>query len=321
MPPTPSVIADQILELQRGWSTRRDEHAIASLFEQTSGSELTEVKNLIEQHGDGQDLLKLLWEDIDAPPIRERILQHFATQAKGLPRGLKILSDIDDTLYCNWVDPRYPKQTLYPGVIATYRAIDRGARADDRKGDLVFVTARPDDLLGWVERHTLRRMEAMGLRRVSVLCGDITHLLGNNSIADGKHRNFRRYADLFPEHDFVFFGDSGQGDILFGKKMRSSHPERVRAVFIHDVVFTPPSARARLRQEGIDLHDTYVGALARALELGLVATAQATEAAELARRELAEIRFDTVEQQRERMAELERDWALLERCVEAPRMR
>ena len=48
-----------------------------------------------------------------------------------------------------------------------------------------------------------------------------------------KFRNFVELATLYPESDFVFIGDSGQGDMLGGELMLYHQPERMRAVFIH----------------------------------------------------------------------------------------
>jgi len=41
---------------------------------------------------------------------------------------------------------------------------------------------------------------------------------------------------LYPEYDFVFIGDNGQGDAAVGEKMIKEYPQRMRAVFIHKVL-------------------------------------------------------------------------------------
>lgn len=304
--PDVQTVATEIRSLQRGWSSHRDERRIVELVRGMRGPALTALKSAIDGGDDRHDLMKLVFGDIDDADMRRQILDHLAEEAG--PRRLKILSDVDDTLYLNWVDRRYPKKTVYPGVVALYGALDRGpGDPPDPTGDLVFVTARPDDRLGWMERQTFENLRGAGLTNVTVLCGDFAHLVGNERIAQGKHRNFVRYSQLYPEADFVFFGDSGQGDVSFGRRMRASHPERVRGVFIHDVVATPAAERARLAAEGIDLHDTYPGAAARALALGLVSRAAGRAVAEAARAELARITFDEAEQRAARVEELERD--------------
>jgi phosphatidate phosphatase APP1 len=50
-----------------------------------------------------------------------------------------------------------------------------------------------------------------------------------------KLENFTRFASLFPEFNFVFFGDSGQGDALLASRLLETFPQHVLATFIHDV--------------------------------------------------------------------------------------
>jgi phosphatidate phosphatase APP1 len=56
-----------------------------------------------------------------------------------------------------------------------------------------------------------------------------------------KLENFTRFASLFPEFKFVFFGDSGQGDALLASRLLENFPSQVLGVFIHDV--TPSSKK------------------------------------------------------------------------------
>lgn len=60
------------------------------------------------------------------------------------------------------------------------------------------------------------------------------------SVCSLKMENFTRFASLYPEFKFVFFGDSGQGDALLAAKLLESFPGRVLGTFIHDV--NPTSA-------------------------------------------------------------------------------
>ncbi len=62
-----------------------------------------------------------------------------------------------------------------------------------------------------------------------------------------KYENFVRYATLFPEFKFVFFGDSGQGDALLASRLLETFPTQVMGTFIHDV--TPFSAQTGDGQE------------------------------------------------------------------------
>lgn len=62
-----------------------------------------------------------------------------------------------------------------------------------------------------------------------------------------KMENFTRFASLYPEFSFVFFGDSGQGDALLASKLLAAFPGQVLGTFIHDV--NPASDRTGDGQE------------------------------------------------------------------------
>ena len=115
--------------LQRGPTVAQDEQAIAAILLGTRGRDLIALKNAIDDGEDYRDLQQLVYHDIDDDLVRQRILDHLRVEAN-LPdwTELKILSDIDDTFYCNWVDVRYPKKTIYPGV----RPLPDGARSSSR---------------------------------------------------------------------------------------------------------------------------------------------------------------------------------------------
>lgn len=85
----------------------------------------------------------------------------------------------------------------------------------------------------------------------------------------------------------------------------------VVAAFIHDVVATPESERADHASRGVRFFDTYAGAAAAALSLGLVDRSTARRVAEAARAELEAIAFTSDDQRRARLAELEREAASL----------
>ena len=68
--------------------------------------------------------------------------------------GLKVLSDIDDTLYSSGghfpagVDREFPKHMIYPGCLQFFKALDQSAPAPswgghDHTCNLVFLSARP----------------------------------------------------------------------------------------------------------------------------------------------------------------------------------
>lgn len=289
--------------LQKGRTGRSEEQAIANLLLGTRGAQLTALKNQVDAGRDYRDLQELIYRDIDSRRLRRQILEHVAAEGQAAPTGeLKVLSDIDDTLICSLKDRRYPRQTVYPGARQFYRELDQG-----RPGDLVFLTARPSFRWGVLENRTHRRLQSLGIESATVLSGSILHTLGNACIASYKFRMAAEHGRLFPEYQAVFIGDSGQGDVMAGQRMRRESPQRVKAVFIHDVVATPESERQRYRAEGIYFFDTYVGAGVEAYHLGLIGADGLGRLAAAAVDEFRRIPFESPAQREARRQELARD--------------
>lgn len=299
--------------LQRGGTDKQEERAIRDVFLATKGTDLTALKNGIDA-GDYHDLQQLVFHDLDDQGVRQSILDHLKAEAK--PTGeVKVLSDIDDTFYENLKDTRFPKKTVYPGVKAFYAELDRGALAQPgRSGDLAFVTARPGDRAGAVETLTKKMLKDKGVD-ATVLTGDLPSNLSNEKIAQKKFENFQQYQQLFPEYGFAFAGDSGQGDVLFGLKMRQAMPDAVKGVFINDVVNTPAAKRAELRSQGVYLTDTYVGAATEAFHLGLIGKEGLARVVAAAKQDFGNIAFSSDAQRAARQVELDRDVAAAERAL------
>jgi hypothetical protein len=201
-----------------------------------------------------------------------------------------VLTDIDDTIYANLKDRRYPKKTVYPGVRAFYDELDRGPGRDGRIGDVVFVTARPGERTGRIERATHGSLNAHGLNG-TVLSGHALALLSNARIAARKFHNVQQFAMLFPEYDFLFTGDNGQGDVIFARRIREASPHLVRAAFIHAVIRASPAQREGLATEKVFIFDTYVGAAVAAFREGLIGAEGLRRICVDAESELAEVTF------------------------------
>lgn len=248
--------------LQATATTRSLEVAATQILLGTRGEELRALKRAVDARGTEEDLGKLVFSDIDDEALQTRILEHFAAEAAEVTvRDLKIVSDIDDTFYANWKDKRYPAKTVYPGVLQVLAELDHGTRGDDPSGDLMFVTARPEDGLGLVETKTRDALGKRGAVGITVFTGNLGSLFGSRVIARKKLDNFARIARLYPEADFVILGDTGQGDVAFGRAAKELLGERVKAVLMHDVAETPAEERkALLEQAGILVFDTYLGA-------------------------------------------------------------
>merc|ERR1719215_2517391 len=113
---------------------RRFQETVVELFRQTHGEDLTTLKGLLDEGGDFYNLHKLIFQDLDRD-LSELAKVHIVEEASELTRGggevppMKVLSDVDDTLYCSaghfpaGVDKRFPKRQVYPGVLALYREL------------------------------------------------------------------------------------------------------------------------------------------------------------------------------------------------------
>lgn len=273
LPPIPDDLtvsqrAARIRALQDGSTDAGEEEAIRDLLLGARGEELLALKQDLD-HGSSANLHHLVFSDVDDDSLRTEIVAHLQVAA-GKLRRLQVLSDIDDTLYANWIDTRFPSGTVYPGVLDLYAALTPD-------GPPTFISARPGDRAGVVEEVTLASLADLGVADPTLLAGDFSHLTSHEAMAEKKHRNFVEYSILYPEYDFVFLGDSGQGDAELGRRMLASHPERVRGVFINDVTDAeegklpvPPEERAAAAATGLHYVDTWLDAARIARQRDLI---------------------------------------------------
>ncbi|RIK17231.1 MAG: hypothetical protein DCC50_02415 [Acidobacteria bacterium] len=306
--PTLAVI---VAALHAGPTPRSHQEAIVDLLVSRTGAAFHDLKYRINASGDYHDLEHLVFEDIDED-LRARLLGHFAVQATVDPTSdLRVLCDIDDTVRCAIHDDRYPRGTVYPGVVELLRALDDGA-ADEpgRAGDLTFVTARPGGPRGLVEQYTRNGLAVLGLPPHSVLGGSLLNLHTKAAIAARKIQNMERDRLLFPECRMVFVGDSGQADGQVGARMHRTAPEHVVGTLLHNVSEVSDREREDYARDGVHVFDTYAGAAAHALRLGLISGRQAVAVAEATRAGLAGTTLTP--KQRER---LEQDLAADEAAV------
>lgn len=290
-----------------------EERAIGNIFLGTHGAQLTELKNAVNAGADHYDMHQLLNHDVDDQGIVSDMLAHFRNEASDPGDRIKPLSDIDDTFYSSLKDERYPSGTVYPGVLAFYQELDRGPleESPDPEGDLTFITARPEDRPGLIKDRAHRTLREHGVREAAVLAGSFTGLIDHERMAAKKFENFEQYAQVYPEYNFSWLGDSGQGDAILGQKMLEQYPDRVKGVFIHDVIGLPAERRAELQEQGIHVFDTYVGAALEAHRRGLISEPGLHRIAAAVQSELNEIEFDSPEQRAARQADLDADLARL----------
>eukprot|EP00746_Dinoflagellata_sp_MGD_P023033 gnl/MRDRNA2_/MRDRNA2_153932_c0_seq1.p1 gnl/MRDRNA2_/MRDRNA2_153932_c0~~gnl/MRDRNA2_/MRDRNA2_153932_c0_seq1.p1 ORF type:complete len:861 (+),score=137.01 gnl/MRDRNA2_/MRDRNA2_153932_c0_seq1:96-2678(+) len=110
-----------------------DQRLAEELICGVQGLQLTRLKNLVDTTGNIHSLHRLIFYELHSVH-RDRILKHFKTQGDKVRLGwkqvpLKILSDVDDTLWCGGkfpagCDTRYPRHAIYPGVLSFFAALD-----------------------------------------------------------------------------------------------------------------------------------------------------------------------------------------------------
>jgi len=168
-------------------------------------------------------------------------------------RSFAVMADIDDTLLpsadalgiggsdTSW----FADGTLYPGVTTLHRVL-RGdhfpSNPAGTRGYTVCLTARPAALTAKLG-HTLR---ALG-PRLSILPGNVMdNLAANNAdrydnYALSKLEQFNSYAPWFAGEEFVFQGDTGQGDVKVAEQLlRNDNGSRVAFCALH--IVKPKSA-------------------------------------------------------------------------------
>lgn len=240
----------------------REEKVLRALFLSCRGAELTELKLRIDMSDNGHDLLDLLSGDIDSPELRFDILKHFREAAEYPKepgaRVLRVVSDIDDTIVSSLNDQRYASGTIYPGVVELYGALSPLPP--------VFLTARPEFVSSLLERFTHRQLRRYGVDKPTVLSGRLPGLMGHRRMAEQKARSLTSYAEMYPEFRFIFFGDSGQGDMALAERMLASPESFLERAFIHKL--SDLHAGAKTTNPRIHLYSDYLQAATLLVELG-----------------------------------------------------
>ena len=210
--------------------------AVRLIVTSVRGAQLVEMKRLFEEtcvDGGAFDLTWLIFKRLDEE-TRIEVLAHImvdhvqgaaARTAAAAPPPFQLLSDIDDTFYCSFLDRRVPRHTLYPGVIAFYREMQRGQGSRDLP---VFLSARPRgyNSAGAVIsiKQLQGKMAAMGLTsksdQLTMLLGTVSTGIDNKKIALKKFVNFRWFKAIHPELHFAFVGDNGQ---VSASRLRVTH--------------------------------------------------------------------------------------------------
>ena len=306
------ALAEVLSALHTGPTPRFSQEAIVEVLTSRVDTEFNELKYRLNATKDHHDLEHLVFEDLEED-LQERLLEHIADQVDYAGSSdLRVLCDIDDTVKCVIHDRRYPRGVVYPGVVTLLNALDQGGNDEpDRPGDLTFVTARPGGPRGLVEQYTRGKLGGLGLPPHSVMGGSFLNLHTKNAIAERKLQNMDRDRLLFPECRMVFLGDSGQADGDVGAEMHQRDPEHIVGTLLHNVTDLDTSQRAAWAERGVHVFDTYAGAAAHAVRLGLIRVDQAREVAQAVRTGL-----ELLELAPERHERLARDLAADEAEIE-----
>lgn len=289
------VIVMHALQILKLRANPRAEYWVRNIILNTHGDDLSQIKTLTDAKGDYFCMNKLIYDDIKSETVRQDILSHIRREAAVQQAHMqmqtkraqkmqhlawrKILSDVDDTLFCSGghypagMDKRYAKKVVYPGVLAFYRELDLGTTGpeewpDNRVGNLVFLSARPHLYKDMSEKSNFAKFEKLrvlgddgrkGMHTVpSLLAGDLSsgsQFMATNDcepLSKKKFDNFKRYVSIYPEFQHVFVCDNGQGDVRAGEMMFDSFPYEFETMYVHivqDVTKTYGYAPDRWREK------------------------------------------------------------------------
>ena len=183
-----------------------------------------------------------------------------AYNAAEIPKLYHVLTDIDDTLYANrgWKsciagsDMSWPQHIAYPGVTELHRQLHLLRKSTHYSTVLsatpgVFKPKKLNsqelkDILGGTDFSFIQGVE--GKREIlrntpstlltGIYRGDNPDGAFYRTIADTKYARFQQYARIFPERQYIWIGDNGQGDEVAGRRMLDQRDVMV-TVCIHIV--------------------------------------------------------------------------------------
>ncbi len=271
------IAAFRLLAPRESATDEHKELRMARLLLSIAPKDLSRFKLALEYDGDYKDVEEYLFHDIDNATHREQILAHLRRAPSH--NGIKVLSDVDDTMYANLLDRRYPRKTMYPGVLAFYAAL-KHEPAGTLATPVTFLSARPNPIAGKLEEDSLQKLmiltggklcpSALSGHVGSSAAGTLQSLLRDklddslhDAIPDDKEReigevkfkNFLNFAAVYPDYRYVFVGDSGQADALTARLMLDGPARstaRMVTTFIHDVNNSSRSFNALRAAEKVD---------------------------------------------------------------------
>eukprot|EP00403_Amphidinium_massartii_P000584 CAMPEP_0178376262 /NCGR_PEP_ID=MMETSP0689_2-20121128/3311_1 /TAXON_ID=160604 /ORGANISM="Amphidinium massartii, Strain CS-259" /LENGTH=833 /DNA_ID=CAMNT_0019996277 /DNA_START=50 /DNA_END=2552 /DNA_ORIENTATION=- len=153
------------------WTGRghRRQKAVVDLFLSSRGRQLTRLKNCLDMDGSVHNLVSVVAQLSYAN--RQQVLNHIEVEAAKLVEAgnqhIKVLSDIDDTLYSSGghfpagYDKRWKKGRFYPGVFAFYRCFE-DRFADSKRAKAMRLLVLPNAADGTVDIQASHNLASTG---------------------------------------------------------------------------------------------------------------------------------------------------------------
>jgi len=232
----------------------REELRMERIILSVPPQDLPLFKFALEYDGDYKDVTEYVFHDIDNEDSQARIIQHFRSAPQRV--GVKVLSDVDDTMVASLIDMRYKTdelhkkmKPLYPGILEFYDALKREPFELHKAIPVTTLTARPSPIAGIMEEHSLEGLverareqrkgdqelcpSSLSGEFVSSIIGTVEtfvrakldHVLSEiphgqeDQVGIVKFKNFGYFSIIYPEYRYVFVGDSGQADALTAQLM------------------------------------------------------------------------------------------------------
>lgn len=162
-----------------------------------------------------------------------------------------VISDIDDTILQTFATSkmRMLRTVFFSNYLTLhavsemsdlYRAIHFGPQGDGYEATH-YVSSSPDNLLGRLQQflqHHHFPAGSMDLKSIA-----LRRRPGRDSLfrhTDYKLGRIRKIFETYPQRRYVLFGDSGEHDPQIYRQIQQLFPERVAAVYIHNVTGEDP---------------------------------------------------------------------------------
>jgi hypothetical protein len=219
------------------------------------------------------------------------------------PPFTQVISDVDDTLKSSGgvkigdialggIDVQYERGEFYPGVFQFMLEMSLSSLPPQKDGKLyppkvAILTARAEEFKAALElkedsslgKAFQKAGNDMGIPKWGlgpVLYGSVAEWVIQERKGLRKFSNFERLIEQDPTGtimQYVYVGDTGELDQEAGETMLREYPEVVKAVFLHVVSEQPypkvPPPKL-INGRPVIFFRTYVGAAAKATQLGLM---------------------------------------------------